>query len=136
MSRNRCQDPAQQANQINVIQIDGLLEQKDIRESQGKQDRGNPVQETAADRRRQTDEHREMEIKSDTRPRMDPAKTVVFEQQRWFEECRRDPALLQKPEAIQAGHQTEEDPKCDQRVNRNGIEQPGPARREGRPRMN
>src|ERR1044071_6119 len=79
MRRHQDKQETVKANQVEVIQVTGLVEQKDVSEADKKEKGRHPIGNAGRHRRGQQTQQNKMHLHAKTRPGMHPAKSVIFE---------------------------------------------------------
>jgi|HubBroStandDraft_6_1064221.scaffolds.fasta_scaffold441717_2 hypothetical protein len=91
MRRDKNQNETEQANEIIVVLVPSFIEKKDVGVAEEKKSRADSIEKTDHDEKRQNSEHDAVNVKTVTRPGVNPGKTIVFKKKVGFEPKRPDP---------------------------------------------
>ena len=119
MRRNHNQQQTDQADEIEVVQMIGLVEQEDVAEADEKQRCRQSVAEPDRNQKRQHPQGGEVPIHSIAGQRMDPLEAEIFEEELRFDVVPRNPVVLNVPNHLPQHDGAERDAEKDQRSNVN-----------------
>ena len=100
VGRQDGQQRRQQADQVEVIQVAGLLQQEDVGKHQEEAGGADPVQESQGDKRREHPHQRQVDVHSIAGPRLNEVQGPIGEVELFPGKVPLDPAVLDYPPGL------------------------------------
>ena len=111
MCRYEDQQEAKKANEIGMIYIPSLIEQKKVSVTEKKKNGAYSIEETRRYKQSEDAEQHPMNVKSIAGPRLDPGKSVILEQKLWLNPTLGDSTARGVPQRVPSHQQAERNPE-------------------------